>query len=350
MVSDSNHEHFMNLALKEAERYLSSTAPNPMVGACLVHNNRLVSCRAHERYGSAHAEVNAITSAQSTNEGSAMTLYVTLEPCAHFGKTPPCTDFIIESGIRTVVVACRDPNPLVAGKGITRLRASGVTVIENICHDEARFLNRRFFTRHEKHRPYLILKWAETCNHFIAPPSGRITISCAESHSLSHRWRAEESAIMVGGRTALIDNPSLTCRLHEGTNPLRIVLDTHGTLPSDRNLWNGEATTLCFTVRDRRPWGNEEVIVLNHETAPLKQVVTILAERAINSVIIEGGAALHNSFVEQDLWDELRIFQAPQEIESGVHAIEQAPLLSQCLSVTHESIGVDTLVTGYRAW
>jgi diaminohydroxyphosphoribosylaminopyrimidine deaminase/5-amino-6-(5-phosphoribosylamino)uracil reductase len=128
------------------------------------------------------------------------------------------------------------------------------------------------------------------------------------------------------------------------------VLDTHGTLPSDRNLWNGEATTLCFTVRDRRPWGNEEVIVLNHETAPLKQVVTILAERAINSVIIEGGAALHNSFVEQDLWDELRIFQAPQEIESGVHAIEQAPLLSQCLSVTHESIGVDTLVTGYRAW
>jgi diaminohydroxyphosphoribosylaminopyrimidine deaminase/5-amino-6-(5-phosphoribosylamino)uracil reductase len=315
-----DHALHMQHCLEIAGKYLASVAPNPMVGACLVVDNQVVASGAHQAYGGSHAEVNAIAQIANRDLLYKALLYVSLEPCNHQGKTPPCTDLIIESGIRTVVVASRDPNPLVSGSGIKRLKQHGITVIEDVLNNEAQFLNRRFLTFHEKKRPYLILKWAETADGFIARQDGTSKwISGPESRKLVHQWRAEEQAILVGTRTALADNPALTVRDAVGKNPLRIVVDRENILPIDLQLWNQEAKTLCFTNKIRQPYGAEEVIVIDKENI-LSQILNNLYERNIISVIIEGGADTINRLVEAELWDEARIFKSKNEFGTGIEA------------------------------
>jgi diaminohydroxyphosphoribosylaminopyrimidine deaminase / 5-amino-6-(5-phosphoribosylamino)uracil reductase len=315
-----DHPLHMQHCLDIAARYLASVAPNPMVGACLVVDNQVIASAAHQTYGEAHAEVLAIAQLTDKEQLKKALLYVSLEPCNHQGKTPPCTELIIKSGIRTVVVATRDPNPLVSGSGIARLIENGITVIENILNDKAQFLNRRFFTFHQKKRPYVILKWAETADGFIARQDGTSKwISGSESRKLVHQWRAQEQAILVGTRTALADNPALTVRDAVGKNPLRIVIDRANILPTDLHLWGQEAQTLCFSDSARQPHGNEKLITLSNEDV-ITQILADLYKRNIISLIVEGGADTINRFLTADLWDEARIFKSKCEFGQGVKA------------------------------
>jgi diaminohydroxyphosphoribosylaminopyrimidine deaminase/5-amino-6-(5-phosphoribosylamino)uracil reductase len=254
-----------------------------------------------------HAEVEAINAA-SQNSGAAMhhsVLYVTLEPCCHFGKTPPCTDLIIRSGIPRVVVATADPFPKVNGSGIERLRANSIEVTVGVMEREAQALNCRFFTYHTEHRPYVILKWAQTADGFIdrvRDGGSPAVISSAAAHRLSHLWRTQEQAIMVGTRTALLDNPQLTARLCAGKNPLRVVPDADNKLPRTLQLFDNQAVTLVLGTRD------------------VSEMLATLYEKQIQSLIVEGGAQLLQSFIRADLWDEARIITAPHRFGAGVAA------------------------------
>lgn len=328
-------ESIMTYCLTIAARAMRSVAPNPMVGACLVHDDKIIAEGIHERYGEAHAELNAIRKINSAEILSQSTLYVSLEPCSHFGKTPPCADLIINSGIRQVVVATRDPNPAVAGNGIKKLRQHGIQVTEDILRDQARLLNRRFFCTHLQRRPYVILKWAQTSDGFVARQDySSKWISGEDSRNLVHDWRAEEQAIMVGARTALYDDPQLTVRNGSGKNPVRIIFDRDNSLPASLKLWNDAAATLCFSAQFRSPHGSEEIILLNRDRETIPQIMEELLRRRIQSVMIEGGPATIRWFISQDLWDEARIFTASHHFGSGIAAPERS-LLSLA---THQSL------------
>ena len=317
----TDHEQIMRRCLDNAQQAQNRVAPNPMVGACLVHDGRIIAEGIHEAYGQPHAEVHAIRQVTDAEILSRSTLYVTLEPCSHHGKTPPCADLVIKSGIRSVVVATGDPNPRVAGQGIQRLREHGISVVENILAEEARFLNRRFFTAHMRQRPYIILKWAQTSDGFTARRdfSSR-WISGEHSRQLVHEWRAEEQAILIGGHTAVVDNPQLTVRHTRGRNPLRLVIDSKGSLPAALSLWNAEAPTICYTIAERRAYGCEEVVPLKKELPFLPQILNHLHERKVQSVLVEGGTKIHQQFINQNLWDEARIFTAPATFGEGIPA------------------------------
>ena len=334
-----NHEYWMALCLEKAASYIGTVAPNPMVGACLVRGDSLISLGAHEYCGGPHAEANAITGEITPDT----TLYVTLEPCNHYGKTPPCTELIIAQGIKQVVVACSDPNPLVSGEGIKKLRAAGIVVTEDILKNKAQFLNRRFFTYHQKKRPYIILKWAQTADRFIARSDySSKWISSLESRTLVHQWRSEEQAILVGTNTARYDDPSLTVRHTNGRNPLRLVIDLHNSLPPARNLWSNEAPTICFTFRQRERYGAEEICLIPEGELIWPPIFKALHQRGIISVIIEGGAAIINSLLRENLWDEARVFQSEQLFGTGV----AAPQFKNPTETYHQKIsasGSDTL-------
>lgn len=321
-------ETIMARCLQNAEQALRAVAPNPMVGACLVHQGRIIAEGIHERYGEAHAEVNAIRKVSDPALLAACTLYVTLEPCSHFGKTPPCADLIIKSGIRSVVVATRDPNPEVAGAGIQRLRDHGISIKEDVLRDEARTLNRRFLTAHLRKRPYIILKWAETADGFIARSdySSR-WISGEDSRDLVHRWRSIEQAIIVGARTAQCDDPQLTVRNGSGKNPLRVVFDRDLSLPPGLNLWDSAAATLRFSTVAGTPSGSEEIVTLRKDTPILQQIAAELYNRKINSLMVEGGAATLNWFLQENLWDEARIFTSKDSFRGGIPAPSKATLI-----------------------
>jgi diaminohydroxyphosphoribosylaminopyrimidine deaminase/5-amino-6-(5-phosphoribosylamino)uracil reductase len=277
-----------------------------MVGAALAHGGGVLSEGYHRRYGLAHAEVEAIGKVERRDLLPECTLYVTLEPCCHAGKTPPCTELIIASKIPRVVVAAADPFPKVNGAGIQRLREAGVEVTVGVLEQEAREQNRRFFTFYEKNRPYIILKWAQSADGFIdacrtanEPPA---KISGLQAHRLSHKWRTEEQAIMVGANTALMDNPQLTARLWRGQNPTRVVYDEQNRLPRALNIFNGDAPLVALSGGDASRWMEE------------------LRERSIQSLIVEGGAKLLRRFIAAGLWDEARVFTAPHKLLKGVAA------------------------------
>jgi diaminohydroxyphosphoribosylaminopyrimidine deaminase/5-amino-6-(5-phosphoribosylamino)uracil reductase len=296
----------MRRCLEIAQNGLGRVAPNPMVGAVLVRNEEIIAEGFHRAHGLPHAEPEAINKVENKDLLRDCTLYVSLEPCSHFGKTPPCAELIIASQIPRVVVATTDIFSKVNGAGIQRLRQAGVEVTVGILEKEAREQNKRFFTFHEKKRPYIILKWAQTSDGFIdifrttnEPPA---KISNSEAHRLSHRWRTEEQAIMVGANTALMDNPTLTARLWSGKNPTRILIDERNNLPRTLNIFNDEAPTSIFNNSDINFWLKE------------------LHEKNIQSVIVEGGARLLQKFIAAELWDEARIFTAPQKFGKGVCA------------------------------
>jgi diaminohydroxyphosphoribosylaminopyrimidine deaminase / 5-amino-6-(5-phosphoribosylamino)uracil reductase len=344
----NTHEKYMQRCLELAARGLGHVSPNPMVGAVIVHNDVIIGEGFHEVYGGPHAEVNAIASVDDEQLLSDSTLYISLEPCVHQGKTPPCTDLILEKKIPRVVFACFDPNPLVSGKGMTRLVQAGVDVNAGVSEAAALQRNKRFITFFEQKRPYIILKWAQTDDGFIDHEreemgGQRAMVSGEEAQRLVHQWRGEEQAICVGTNTVIEDNPLLTVRLGEGKNPLRITFDRQGRISSDANIFNEEADTLIFSEGIALKNKHSEFIPIDFEHKPLQQMMQILAERKIQSVLVEGGAKLLQSFIDQGLWDEARIFYAPEKFESGI----KAPEFSE-RAVEELPIGKDTLRIYYR--
>jgi diaminohydroxyphosphoribosylaminopyrimidine deaminase/5-amino-6-(5-phosphoribosylamino)uracil reductase len=295
-------------------------SPNPLVGCVIVHNNIIIGEGYHQKYGEAHAEVNAIQSVVDKNLLPESTLYVNLEPCSHYGKTPPCADLLIKHKIKKVVIANIDVNPLVAGKGVQKLRNAGIEVSVGLLAEEGKNLNKRFFTFITKQRPYVILKWAETADGFLARENfDSKWISNNYSRMLVHKWRTEEDAIMVGTETALHDNPQLNVRDWTGKNPLRIVLDRHLRLPKNLYLFDKQQDTICYNTQK----AEAELYLEFAKVKPdgfLHNVLQDLYFRKIQSVIVEGGAKLLQSLLSNGTWDEIRLFQTSKTFGKGIAA------------------------------
>ena len=314
-----NEEFFMQRCIELASKAMGCASPNPMVGSVIVYNNKIIGEGYHEKYSSHHAEVNAINSVKDKSLLFKSTLYVNLEPCAHFGKTPPCSDLIIQNKIPEVVIGCVDTFSEVSGKGIERMRSVGIDVKVGVLENESRELNKRFFTFHEKKRPYIILKWAESKDRFIAPKNQTkpFWMTSSESKKLAHKWRAEEDAILVGRITAEKDNPSLTVREVEGSNPIRIVIDKDLKLSADFNLFNNDAKTIVFNQLKSEENNSNNYIKINFNNLT-KNILQELHKQNIQSIIIEGGTKTLQSFIDKNLWDEARIFTTKKTLTEGV--------------------------------
>ncbi len=335
------HEKFMSRALELAESGAGNVAPNPMVGCVIVHNGRIIGEGYHQEYGKAHAEVNAINSVINKKLLPDSILYVTLEPCSHFGKTPPCSDLIIREKIPRVVVGTVDPFDQVAGAGINKLRESGCRVETGVMEEECREINRRFFTFHQKKRPYILLKWAQTADGFIDIDRtveffGQPTwITNEISRIVVHKIRSEESAILVGTNTVQKDNPSLTVRVWGGNTPLRVVLDRTLRLPEDAELFNRKFPTLVYTSRSKESKPNLEYKRISFEENVTEQILEDLYARNILSLIVEGGAEVLNSFIFKNLWDEAHLFIGRKLFYKGI----PAPKLGGTLQYTDDLEG-----------
>jgi diaminohydroxyphosphoribosylaminopyrimidine deaminase/5-amino-6-(5-phosphoribosylamino)uracil reductase len=322
MINIKNN--YMQRCFELALQGAGSVAPNPMVGAVLVYNNRIIGEGYHEKYGEAHAEVNCIKSVSVSDRHfiKASTLYVSLEPCAHYGKTPPCSQLIIDQQIPKVVIACTDPFSKVNGNGIENLKAAGIEVILGVLEQEAKELNHRFFVFHQKKRPFIILKWAETGDHFIGSDTQeRLLISNEISNRLVHRWRSEEAAIMVGTNTAVKDNPTLTNRLWTGKNPIRILIDRHLKVPITSNLFQLEATTIVFNELKDEIKEHLIYVQLDFNKHIITQIMDYCYAFPIQSILVEGGAKLLQSFIDSGFWDEVRIIRNKNlKINNGIAA------------------------------
>ena len=316
----------MHRCLQLAKMGTGNVAPNPMVGAVLVYENEIIGEGYHQQYGQAHAEVNCINNVSEANQSviEKSTLYVSLEPCTHFGKTPPCADLIIKNKIPNVVIACRDSYEEVDGKGIQKLQQAGVNVIVGILEKEALELNKRFFTFHRKQRPYIILKWAQSKDAKIARQDfSALKISNDITNRMVHKWRSEEAAILVGTNTALHDNPSLTTRLWKGNNPVRLVLDLQLKLPLSLHLFDGSVKTIVFNQVKHEEENGVTFYKLSSGEDIISGLLNALYRLKIQSVLVEGGARLLQSFIDQNYWDEARIITNEQLIiESGINAPE----------------------------
>lgn len=312
-----NHEHYMQIALDLAKKGRYMVEPNPMVGCVIVHNDKIVAEGYHQKYGEAHAEVKAVNNLSKAIDPKECTIYVTLEPCSHHGKTPPCVDLLLAKGFKKVVLADFDPNPLVAGKSIAKLSEAGAEVIMNVLRREQRELNKRFFTFFRKKRPFYILKWAQTADGFISRvplPLNKTDnkITGEQAQKMVHQMRADEMGIMVGKNTVLADNPNLTTRLVEGKNPVRIFIDKILEVSQTFNIYNKEAKTLVFNGLKDEKKENIEFIKIDFSKNVLEQMSAKLYELKVQSVLVEGGAALLNDFIKQELYDEIYIFENPE--------------------------------------
>lgn len=322
----------MYRCLQLAKLGIGTTHPNPSVGAVLVYNDKIIGEGYTSNYGGAHAEVNAIQSVKDLSLIKKATLYVTLEPCAHFGKTPPCADLIISKKIPNVVIGTIDTHSVVAGKGIEKLRAHGCDVLVGVLEDECKNHHKRFFTFQNKNRPYIILKWAETSNGFIAPKQKEklspVWISNIYAQQLTHKWRAEEHAILVGTNTVLADNPKLNVRKWTGQNPIRIVIDRSLKINTDLSIYDASVKTIVITELQQKN-NHEHLIfeVINFDKNVPKQILDVLTKHKIQSIIIEGGTLTLQSFINDNLWDEARVFIGNNDFEDGIDApIFQATL------------------------
>lgn len=304
------HETYMQRCLQLASLGAGNVAPNPMVGAVLVHDGKIIGEGYHRQFGHGHAEVNCINSVDETNKHlvKESTLYISLEPCNHVGKTPPCTNLIIAHHIPRVVIACKDIFDKVNGSGIERLRENGIEVITGVLEKEALFLNRRFITFHRHKRPYIILKWAQSSDHKIAGTvKKRVKISHEITDRIVHKWRSEEAAIMVGKATALADNPSLTTRLWKGKNPVRVVIDRNLEIPAHYKLLDEKAQTIVINSIKESVEGNRIYYKVDALDNLAEKIPEILYRQNLMSLLIEGGAKLMGSFLQAGLWDEARV-------------------------------------------
>ncbi len=364
-------EQYMYRCLELAKNGFGTVAPNPMVGCIIVHKGKIIGEGYHQEYGKAHAEVNAINSVKHKELLKNSALYVNLEPCAHYGKTPPCANLIVEHHIPNVVIGCIDTFSEVAGKGVEKLKSAGIHVSVGILENQSLELNKRFFTFHNKNRPYIILKWAETRDGFIdidRPIIANIEernmkqslqeemepedcfvplnennlnnwITSPLSKQLVHKWRSEEAAIMVGTNTALNDNPQLNVREWKGKNPVRVVIDLHDRLPQSLHVFDKNTSTIIFSLSKQEEENNLTFVKIKDSKNLLVEVLNELYKRNIQSIIIEGGATLLQSFIDQNLWDEARVFVGNKKFKNGL----KAPVLKAKL-VTKGTIGYDDLM------
>lgn len=310
---------FMQRALELARLGIGKVSPNPMVGCVIVHDGKIIGEGYHQKYGKAHAEVNAVNAVINKDLLKESSVYVSLEPCNHFGKTPPCTDLLVERKVKKVIVACSDPFEKVNGKGIEKMKRAGIEVATGMLEKEAVDLNKRFFTFHQKKRPYVILKWAQTEDGYLAGKNGDSRwISNSYSRQLVHKWRTEEDAILVGKNTALNDNPSLTVRDWHGENPVRILLDSNLEIPASYHLFNKDAKTLILNKRRDDNQGSNYWVKISSLNA--RVVLKVLYQHNIQSIIVEGGAQVLNSFIQENCWDEARIFYAKTTFGDGISA------------------------------
>jgi len=330
-LADSD-EFYMRRCFELARKGLGITRSNPLVGCVIVYGDRIIGEGYHHEFGGPHAEVNAIRSVRDPSLFPESTLYCSLEPCAHHGKTPPCTSLITQKGIRRVVISNTDPFPSVNGHGIRQMREAGVEVHTGCLEEEGARINRRFLHFHSKKMPYVILKWAQTQDGYLdlvrepGDPVGTNWITGEVSRTLVHKWRAEESAIMVGTNTVISDNPRLNIRRWTGDQPLRITFDRKGRLPAGAKLLDGSQETVIFTGRMEKYSGKTRSVHID----PSYEIADILEElydQQVMSVFVEGGASLHRSFIESGLWDEARVFTGKMTFSAGVRApvIDRTP-------------------------
>ena len=350
------HETYMHRCLELAGKGSGYVAPNPMVGAVLVHDGKIIGEGYHQQYGQAHAEVNCINSVKEGDKDriTRSVLYVSLEPCSHFGKTPPCTDLIIANKIPDVVIGCRDPFKEVNGKGIEKLKSARVNVVYGILEKECQRLNKRFFTFHTQHRPYIILKWAETADGFLSTspqPSPkervvansankRLLISNEQTNRLVHKWRSEEASILVGTNTALMDDPELTTRNWPGLSPIRLVVDMDLSLPLSLKIFNGKQKTIVFNTIKHEENGSLSFYQVTEDVNLVHQIANALYQMKIQSVIVEGGARLLQSFIDEGIWDEARIIKNEELIiNNGLSAPQLAiQNAAQKLKILNDSV------------
>lgn len=316
-------ENYMIRAFELAIKGKGKVSPNPMVGCVIVHQGKIIGEGWHKKYGEVHAEVNAINSLSDKAILPHCEVYVSLEPCAHFGKTPPCADLLIKHQVQKVIISVADPNPLVGGKGIARMREAGIEVVTGILEVEGFSLNKRFFKAIQQKRPFVILKWAETADKFIARKNyDSKWISSPYSRKLVHKWRTEEDAILVGSKTAEYDNPQLTAREWNGKNPLRVVIDRNLKLSSSLYLFDGAHPTICYNLIKNSDAKNLTFVTLENANF-IEEMLDDLSKRGVQSIIVEGGATILNEFIKKQLWDEIRLFKAGKEFGEGIASPEE---------------------------
>ena len=352
------HQKYMHRCVELAKLGEGHVAPNPMVGAVLVNDGIIIGEGWHQQYGKAHAEVNCINSVEEEDKKfiSQSILYVSLEPCAHFGKTPPCTDLIIQNKIPKVVIGCRDPFKEVDGKGIEKLKAAGVEVEVGILEKECKELNKRFFTFHTLQRPYVILKWAQTKDGFITSPpaplhkwrggasgdsdTSRLLISNEYSNRLVHKWRSEEASILVGTNTALLDDPQLTTRLWPGPSPVRLVVDMNLKLPSSLKIFNQQVRTIFFNTVKQDENRNLLYYKVKRNESLVHQIMNALYQLKIQSVLVEGGARMLQSFIDMGMWDEIRIVTG---VELRITGGLSAPVFTNAMKTEEQILSTDKI-------
>ena len=319
-----NHEHYIKRCLEISKPGIGTTRPNPSVGAVLVVDDRIIGEGFTSPYGGNHAEVNAISAVKDQTLLAIATMYVTLEPCSHFGKTPPCADLIIKSEIKKVVIGCIDSNVLVAGKGIERLQNAGCEVIVGVLEKECKAHHRRFFTFQTKKRPFIILKWAQTLDAYIAPKNRAIQapvwITNKASRQLVHKWRCEEQAILVGTTTVLDDNPRLDVRYWKGEDPVRIVIDKELKIPANLKVYDGSVKTIFINESSTYVKGTIFFEKINFSKPIAIQICEVLFKHNIQSLIVEGGTKTIQTFIDENLWDEARVFSGEVHFNDGVNA------------------------------
>ncbi len=341
------HESFMQRCVDLAYLGQGNVSPNPMVGCVIVKNGLIIGEGYHSEFGGKHAEIKAIESVIDQKEIENSTVYISLEPCVHHGKTPPCVHELINRKVKTAVIGSRDSNPIVGGKGIESLKRVGIEVIENMLEEECRKLNKRFFTFHEKRRPYVILKWAQTSDGYLDKnreigEKGVNWISSPESKVLVHKWRSEEQSILVGRNTILNDNPSLTVREISGKNPTRIVIDSQLQLSKDVNIFSKDAPTLVFNrLKNDKTDGVEWIKISETST---KHILDELFKRNIQSVLVEGGSRTLQYFIIDNVWDEARVIVGDVKFGDGI----KAPVMNKVPSRAHQFSNHDTIYYYHR--
>ena len=313
-------ELLMQRTFELAKLGQGSVSPNPLVGCVIVNDGVVIGEGWHKQYGEPHAEVNAVAMVKDKNLLSGSTVYVNLEPCSHTGKTPPCADLLIKHQVKKVIISNVDSNPLVGGAGIKKLTEAGIEVVTGVLKREGRQLNRRFFTFHEAQRPYIILKWAQTADGFIARSNYESRwISNEFSRQLVHKWRSEEDAVLIGTKTAAHDNPKLTVRDWSGRNPVRIVSDRFLRLPDKLNLFDGSERTICYNLLKHEEHANLKLIRLDEKDFLISMLDHLMKEK-IQSLIVEGGSLTLSLFIEAGLWDEVRVFSSSRLFHEGISA------------------------------
>lgn len=325
-MAQGNDIKFMRRCLDLAGKAEGMTYPNPQVGSVIVHNDKIIGEGYHFRAGEPHAEVNAINSVKNRELLGKAVLYVNLEPCSHYGKTPPCAELIVSSGIKKVVVGTNDTSDKVAGKGIKFLENAGCEVVTGVLEDECRWINRRFFSFNEKKRPYIILKWAQSADGYLdyerdkSSSKKPVWITGNPERVLVHRWRATEQAIVAGAGTIRADDPQLNVRYWTGTDPVRVILSRSGMLDKESALFRTNGTNIVFTLNTNVDITNSYIVKLNDSSSSASQVVDFLHSRDIQSVLVEGGAEVLSHFISEDLWDEARVFTGKHFFRKGVRA------------------------------